>query len=188
MRLQDENQLEVKISLPESLVRSINKNDEVASRDAISAFAMFEGNSGKKFPLTINELSSKADPQTQTFDVTLSMEPPKDFPVLPGMTTTVAIDFSRIINVDIVHWIPARAVVAESDLNAQIWILDPATMKVNSRKVTIGRMSGTKIEIKQGLVGGEEIVSVGASYLAEDMEVSRMIQSEQAVPRADDPV
>ncbi|ARN74244.1 efflux RND transporter periplasmic adaptor subunit [Oceanicoccus sagamiensis] len=188
MRLQDENELEVKVSLPESLVRSIRKTGEVAARDAVTSYAVFEGNGGTQFPLAIKELSSKADPQTQTFSVTLSMASPSEFPVLPGMTTTVSMDFSKIINVDIVHWIPARAVVAESDLNAQIWILDPASMTVKSRKVTIGRMSGSKIEIKQGLIGGEEIISVGASYLAEDMKVTRMIQSEQAVPRADDPV
>ncbi len=188
MRLQDENELEVKVALPESLVRSINKQTEMESRELVKAFASFEGNAGSKFPLFIKELSSKADPQTQTFEVTLGMQPPSGFPVLPGMTTTVMMDFSRVINVDVVHWIPARAVVAESDLNAQIWILDPASMTVKSRKVQIGRMSGTKIEIKQGLSGGEEVISVGASYLAEDMKVSRMMQSEQAVPRADDPV
>ena len=48
-------------------------------------------------------------------------------------------------------------------------------------------MSGRNIEVSSGLDGGEEIVSVGAAYLAEGMKVSRMIQTEQAAPRADDP-
>ena len=48
-------------------------------------------------------------------------------------------------------------------------------------------MSGGNIEVNSGLVGGEEIVSVGAAYLADGMQVSRMILTEQAEPRADDP-
>jgi hypothetical protein len=43
------------------------------------------------------------------------------------------------------------------------------------------------IEVNDGLEGGEEIVSVGAPYLAEGMRVTRMLASEQAEPRADDP-
>ncbi len=48
-------------------------------------------------------------------------------------------------------------------------------------------MHGDRIAITSGLQGGEEIVAVGASYMAQGMKVSRMKQSEQAVPRADDP-
>ena len=48
-------------------------------------------------------------------------------------------------------------------------------------------MSGDLIEISDGLEGGEEIVSVGAPYLSEGMKVTRMLQTEQAQPRADDP-
>jgi hypothetical protein len=43
------------------------------------------------------------------------------------------------------------------------------------------------IEISDGLKGGEEIVSVGAPYLAEGMRVTRMAATEQAVPRENDP-
>jgi multidrug efflux pump subunit AcrA (membrane-fusion protein) len=68
-----------------------------------------------------------------------------------------------------------------------VWILDSDSMTVTSRSVTIGRMSEGAIEVQSGLNGGEEIVSVGAPYLAEGMRVSRMPLTEQAVPRADDP-
>jgi hypothetical protein len=38
-----------------------------------------------------------------------------------------------------------------------------------------------------GLSAGDEIIAVGAPYLAEGIKVTRMAQSEQAIPRADDP-
>ena len=77
--------------------------------------------------------------------------------------------------------------LAAHSMGYRVWVLDPDTMTVSSREVRIGRMTSNKIEILEGLYGGEEIVSVGAAYLAEGMRVSRMIQTEQAVPRADDP-
>ena len=53
--------------------------------------------------------------------------------------------------------------------------------------LSIGRISGGMIEIIDGLRGGEEIVAVGAPYLAEGMRVTRMALTEQAVPRDSDP-
>jgi multidrug efflux pump subunit AcrA (membrane-fusion protein) len=61
-------------------------------------------------------------------------------------------------------------------------------MTVSARAVVIGRMTGDQVEVTEGLSGGEEIVAVGAPYLAEGMKVSRMVVTEQAVPRADDPL
>ena len=68
-----------------------------------------------------------------------------------------------------------------------MWVLDGASMTVSSQAVVIGRMSGRMLEVTGGLNGGEEIVSVGAPYLAEGMKVTRMARTEQAQPRADDP-
>jgi len=190
--LQDVNNLQVKIDLPESLLRSIRPGPKEAdasneSRD-ITAFATFEGKTDQPFALSLREISTRADPKTQTFEVTFDMAAPKDFIVLPGMTATVLIDFSaRLQNADTTQWVPLNAVVADSTLGARVWILDPQTMTVSSTGVEVGRMQGDQIEITSGLSGGEEIVSVGASYLAEGMQVTRMKPSEQAVPRADDP-
>ena len=153
----------------------------------VEAHASFEGKAGDKFPLKIKEVATKADPQTQTFRVTFTMPQPKDFAVLPGMTANVVLDLSRVISTDSAKWVPSTAVVADSGLDARVWVLDGETMTVSARPVTIGRMSGRNIEVSAGLDGGEEIVSVGAAYLAEGMQVSRMIQTEQAAPRADDP-
>ena len=81
-----------------------------------------------------------------------------------------------------------RAVQADNGLEPRVWVLDPASMTVSSRAVEVGRMSGRSIQVTSGLDGGEEIVSVGAPYLAEGMRVTRMKMTEQAEPRADDPL
>jgi RND family efflux transporter MFP subunit len=184
--LQDVTTLQVKIDLPESLVRGLRGN--TPDEPPVPVYATFEGQNDRRLPLTLAEVSTRADPQTQTFEVTFNMAPPEGFVVLPGMTATVTADLSsRLIEAGGSHWVPVSAVVADSDLGSRVWVLDPATMTVRGVAVEVGGMQGDQVELRSGLAGGEEIVSIGASYLAEGMRVSRMATGEQAVPRAGDP-
>lgn len=192
--LQNVNALDVIINLPESLVRSIRGNsqvedfeEEVETRRKLPAWVSFGDRADTQFPLKIKEIATKADDQTQTYQVTFTMSSPEDFTVLPGMTASVSVDFADIIVSDGAQWVPVRAVQADTGLAPRVWVLDPDTMTVSSREVSIGRMSQGRIEIIGGLEGGEEIVEVGAPYLAEGMRVTRMAKAEQAIPRADDP-
>ncbi len=193
--LQNIDQLDVIIDLPESVVRSVHASprrdlnptqDEEISR--IKAYARFEGRSDTRFPLRPKEVATQADPQTQTFRATFTMDAPTGFTVLPGMTANVTLDLTGAVDREGIKWVPARAVQADSGLKPLVWVLEPDTMTVASRAVEVGRMSGRMIQIFSGLEGGEEIVAVGAPYLAEDMKVTRMAQTEQAVPRDDDPL
>lgn len=193
--LQNIEELDVIINLPESVVRSVRgkvraegdlRTGETAG--TVYAYAQFEGRSSEQFILRPKEIATKADDQTQTFRATFTMDAPTDFPALPGMTANVVMDLSGVVSDDAVKWVPARAVQADSAMAPRVWILDPESMTVSSRSVELGRMSGRSIQVFSGLNGGEEIVSVGAPYLAEGMRVTRMIQTEQAEPRADDPL
>jgi RND family efflux transporter MFP subunit len=195
--LQNIDQLDVIIDLPESVVRSIRgsvrgeRNRDIAHGDMarpIQAYARFEGRSDEQFPLQPKEIATQADQQTQTFRATLTMDAPETFTVLPGMTASVTLDMSQVVDKEGIKWVPVRAVQADSGLEARVWELDPDTMTVSARSVEIGRMSGRMIEVVDGLEGGEEIVAVGAPYLAEGMKVTRMRRTEQAVPREDDPI
>jgi RND family efflux transporter MFP subunit len=193
MWLQNIDQLDIVINLPESVVRSVRGGvsrevgDGGHTDPAVRATAQFEGRGDQTFPLRPREIATKADPQTQTFRATFTMAAPTKFTVLPGMTATVLLDLSKLVTYESVKWVPARAVQADSGLNPRVWLLDPETMTVSSRPVSIGRLSGSMIEITDGLAGGEEIVAVGAPYLAQGMRVTRMADTEQAVPRAGDP-
>jgi RND family efflux transporter MFP subunit len=192
--LQNIDQLDVVINLPESVVRSVRggvKKETVGgvghTEPAVRARVQFEGRGDQTFELTPKEIATKADAQTQTYRATFTMAAPTRFTVLPGMTATVMLDLTELVSQDSVKWVPERAVQADSGLNPRVWVLDPATMTVTSHEVAIGRMSGGMIEVSDGLAGGEEIVAVGAPYLAEGMAVTRMAIGEQAVPRANDP-
>lgn len=190
--LQDVQSLQVKIDVPEAMIRSLKPPAEThASGEAneeVRAFASFEGQGDRRFPLTFREISTRADPQSQTFEVTFDMPAPEDFIVLPGMTAAVTVNLSdRIVDQGGRVWVPVDAVVADSELIARVWVLDAQAMTVSSIAVEVGRMEGSRIEVVAGLQGGEEIVSVGAAYLSEGMPVFRMETTEQAVPRSGDP-
>lgn len=194
MWLQNIDELDITINLPESVVRSVRggvSKETVGgaghTEPAVRATAQFEGRADQTFTLTPKEIATKADAQTQTYRATFTMPAPTNFTVLPGMTATVALDLSELVTYEKVKWVPARSVQANSGLQPRIWVLDPQTMTVSAKDVSIGRMSGSMIEITDGLSGGEEIVSVGAPYLAEGMQVTRMAVTEQALPRAGDP-
>lgn len=189
------DKLDVIIDLPESVVRSVSVNvpDDVSLGDSpklkpLRAWATFEGRPEHKFPLTPREITTKADSQTRTYKATFTMDSPDNFAVLPGMTTSVELDLSSLMGPSSSKWVPVRAVQADSALRPRVWVLDPETMTVSSREVTLGRMAGDMIEVTGGLAGGEEIISVGAPYLSEGMQVTRMQASEQAQPRPGDPV
>ena len=190
-QIQNVDQLDVAIDLPENLVRSLRREsqdieDEAERASKVKALATFD-NRQDQFELEFKEVATKADSATQTFRVTFTMSQPKTFNVLPGMTADVVLDLTQLVDSDSAKWVPISAVVADNELDARVWVLDGQSMTVSEHPVKIGRMSGRNIEVVEGLEGGEEIVSVGAAYLADGMKVSRMLLSEQAAPRADDP-
>ncbi|MCL1123775.1 efflux RND transporter periplasmic adaptor subunit [Shewanella surugensis] len=185
--LQGVNSLDVVINIPESIVRNLRASAVEERKRNLTVYAEFDGKKEHHFPLQVKEIATKADPDTQTFQVRLTMPSPNVFTVLPGMTVSVVIDFSKFTQAEPVFWIPSSAVVANSVLGSQVWVLDPDTMTVSAKAVKVGRMKRDQIQVTEGLSGNEEIVAVGAAYLAQGMTVSRMPQSEQAIPRTGEP-
>lgn len=190
--LQDTDLLDVIIAMPESVIRSVTRggeddlsNDslEESSAQRVLAMASFDNRPDVSFGLQVKEIATRADPDTQTFALTFSMRQPKEFTVLPGMTAQVEIDFSELLTSDAVTWVPSRAVQADATLKPRVFVLDPQSMQVNSLRVETGRVSGDMIEVLSGLSGGEEIVAVGAGYLSDGMQVTRMSGGEQAISR-----
>ena len=81
--LQDLSQIEVVVDVPETLAAQIRKG---YAPDVAARFACAQD---KTFPLTLKEFSTKADPQTLTYQAVLVMPRPQGVSILPGMTATV---------------------------------------------------------------------------------------------------
>ncbi len=174
--LEDVSSLKLIVDVPENLMIAIDKRNK-NERDI---YATFDAIDGKKFPLKISEVSTKADPTTKTFRVTMVMDAPEGYNILPGMTATVS---SRMLenesNTALSTALPVSAIVADANKQSIVWVVDEKTMTVSPKPVTTGLMRGDTILV-DGLKGGERIVTAGAAFLRENMKVTLLQTSEQA--------
>lgn len=174
--LEDVSALKIKIDVPENLIILLNKGP----RDKRKLTAEFININNVEFPLIFVEATTKADPNTKTFKVTLKMDAPANYNILPGMTATVFAEMfpSETANSAAIA-IPVSAVISNNDKQATVWVVDEDNMTVNSKSVTPGLMIGDMMQVT-GLDSGERIVIAGASFLRKDMKVSLMDTGEQA--------
>lgn len=173
--LEDVSSLKIKIDVPENLMILINKNG--GDRDL---FAVFDNISDQQFPLSFIEANTKADPNTKTFKVTLKMENPEDYNVLPGMTATVYAEmFPDESPSKTAIAVPVSAVISNNEKQATVWVVDEASMTVKPKKVTPGIMIGDAMQV-EGLAPGDRVVIAGAPFLRNDMKVTLLETGDQA--------
>ncbi len=187
--LQNVDRLEVKFDVPESIIRGLRASRKERGKDArhgARVFATFVDQPGREYPLVFKEISTKADPQTQTFEATYLMDQWEKGVVLPGMTASVTVDLAGYVDTAMVVTVPVSAVVGDYKLAPQVWAVDESSMTVSPRAVKIGRLGGIEIEVLEGLEPGTRIVTAGTPFLAEGMKVRLMPDVEQAEPRAED--
>jgi RND family efflux transporter MFP subunit len=168
LSLQDLSKVEIVIDLPENILASTKRGD------VVQLYATFQSAPGENFPLQIKEVSAQADPRTQTYRATLSMDQPETIRVLPGMTAQVHLEgrTNNIANGDY-FIIPAIAVVTGDGPEQHVWVVDQNDLTVHKRIVKVGAVTGQKdIEILGGLKAGEMIAITGITQLREGMQVT----------------
>ena len=184
--LNDNEILEVKFDLPENLILRIQRIEGISSmeqsamKQKIPVVALFQSQADKEYPLTFKEMSTKADASTQTFSITYTMPKPTNVIILPGMTATVKVDLSKVIERNDVFYLPVSAVVADVALQGTVWIVNEKTMQVEPISVKVGTMRGNSIEIKEGLDVGQRVVIAGVPFLYKGLKVTLMKDFEQA--------
>ncbi|MDD2453094.1 MAG: efflux RND transporter periplasmic adaptor subunit [Synergistaceae bacterium] len=159
--LQDLQSLEVSISVPERLVAMTGKTDfgRISAR--------FSAIPEKRFPLVYKEASASADPQTQTYPVTFSLEKPEEITVLPGMTVDVIVS-GLGHSADIPLEVPSEAVFAKEGTEHYVWkIVGSDSLTVSAVPVSVGGFRENMAEIRGDLGPGDRIVTAGASFLLE---------------------
>jgi len=174
--LEDVSALKIKIDVPENLMILINRSQDGKR----NLRAVFDNISNQEFPLSFLETATKADPNTKTFKVTLRMNSPEKYNVLPGMTATVYAEmFSEETSSDITFALPVSAVISDNEKQATVWVIDEKTMTANPVQVTPGLMVGDTMQVT-GLNPGARIVIAGAPFLRKNMKVTLLETGEQA--------
>ena len=164
--LQMIDRLEILIAVPELLVPRFRESK------AVTVFAEFDATPGNQYPLKVKEFSTEADPATQTYQVVLTLDKPKEANILPGMTAKVTASTKEGSEKGSSIIIPAIAVLNGADKQNYVWLFDRNSQTVTKKPVQIGQLEGTKsILIEKGLEGGEELVVAGITKLHDGMKV-----------------
>jgi membrane fusion protein, multidrug efflux system len=162
--LEDITRLEVRIQLPEQDVVRLPAGESMLGAEVGNV--SFEALPGRQFPVTVKELETRADPQTNTYRVVLSLPRPEEGSILPGMSANF-VPNEEVVEIRPAYFLPVGALQATPDGASFVWVLDPLHATVQRRPVLIGSLSGRSIQVLEGLSVGDRVVIAGAAYLAE---------------------
>lgn len=172
LHLQSDNVLTISFQLPESMIAHLNTDAE-----DYQPTITFDTNPGKTYLASYKEHSTEADPKTLSYEVKLEMDMPADFNVLPGMTANVAMDM-RIISTAILpdYQIPSSAVFSSDTQNTDsdvrnVWKIDPESYTAHLAEVKVGQLTSAGIEVFDGLMPGDIIITAGITNIREGMKV-----------------
>lgn len=158
--------LDVVIDVPEPIViRSVYDKSQPPK-----TVVRFDSLPGVEMPVVFREVSTEADPQTQTFQATFSLEETGEYTVLPGMSANLVAE-RRDTAESHAFLVPPLAVTANVEGGQQVWLFDPATGTVSPKTVGVGQLRDDGLEILSGLSEGDQIVVAGISQLTPGMRV-----------------
>lgn len=159
--------LDVVIDVPEPLVlRSTGGRESIPT-----AVVRFDAMNGVELPIELREVSTEADPQTQTFRIVFSLEDSGGYTVLPGMSAVLVAQRASAVDGSPVYVLPPLAVATQTDGTRYVWLFDPETSRVRQQPVEVGLLRNDGLEILGGLSTGDQIVVAGLSQLKPDMQV-----------------
>jgi multidrug efflux system membrane fusion protein len=163
--LQNLSEVEILVNLPETVI------EEARRAGNVKVEARFESLPEKAFPLTLKEVTTLSDPQTQTYATKFRMDRPSGATLLPGMTAEVRITLGAQAPTGkggpVLFSVPSISVMPKQGEVQSVWIVDEKTKAVHSVPVTVVGFEGDKAIISGDLQVGTRIVVAGANFLQE---------------------
>jgi RND family efflux transporter MFP subunit len=163
VRIIDNSRIEMVVNIPESLISYVPgvKNITVT----------FDPYPDHFIPAQVKEISAEASESTRTYPVTLIMDQPDDFKILPGMAGKAVGEPPEGLIISTAE-IPVSAVFSrEESPKSYVWVIDEQAQKVTRREVKTGELTDHGIEIEEGLEPGEWIATAGVHYLVDGQKV-----------------
>lgn len=119
---------------------------------------------------TVREMAAMADPVTRTYLVKLALDPAVGGALPLGATLNVR-SSEEAVGVASAIKLPTSALRQEGPGTA-VWVLDEATMTVNSQAVQLGPVDGNEVVVSSGLKLGQKVVSAGVHVLTPGQKVT----------------
>ena len=166
VELADTSALDVVIDVPESVWISAF---QTKTMNLATIKARFESLPNVLIPVRVKEYQTNANAETQTYEVTMTMDNQADLGIQPGMTAEIvgSIEPGRTKKSVAV---PFSSVTGEDGGDKYVWVLDNENT-VSRREVEVGRIVNDMFRVESGLAAGDVIVTAGVNYLREGQKV-----------------
>ncbi|RLE19076.1 MAG: hypothetical protein DRJ65_20670, partial [Acidobacteria bacterium] len=158
--------IEVLIDVPEREVAELTRK---APKGILIRFEAVAG--GEEIPARVKEFATQADPQTQTFQVTLQLDGEPSADLLPGMTASVQWLTGNANGNDEAIVVPLGSVLTDDTGQTSVWRVDPGTMKITRVPVTTGALTKSGLAIAEGLDVSDQILAAGVHFVTEGQRV-----------------
>ncbi|PID72528.1 MAG: hypothetical protein CSB34_01590 [Desulfobulbus propionicus] len=174
----DLSRIEVVTHIPENLVArvGIEEIERIQVR--------FDVDQQTWYPAEMKEHSMQSDPVSRTYDIVVSLEPPKELEILPGMTATV--EFERLRGADDrdpVYVVPAASVLGGNNGESYVWVIPEQSGHPEKVQVELGALTNDGMEIVGGLGGNERVATAAIHTLLEDMLVRPAREGKEGLDR-----
>lgn len=143
----------------------------VAEQDCFTDYALvIPGLNNLRLTGALQGIGPSALSSANTYPITVTVRPPADAGLRPGMNGLLQITVRRRDQERFVQ-IPFSAVTTDAAGQSRVWIVDEKTGTVQERKVNLGNVTATGIEVKKGLDAGEWVVTAGLLQLRPGQKV-----------------
>ncbi|MHC4132072.1 MAG: efflux RND transporter periplasmic adaptor subunit [Planctomycetota bacterium] len=168
LRLLDTSRIEMKIDIPEQLIMLVRYVKDIK--------VSFDAFPGKKVAAEIKEIGTEASATTRTYPVTVIMDQPQDFTILPGMTGQVRgrPDIEAPLSEQGVQVLGSA--VFEKNGKEYVWVLDEAANTVMQQQVEMRGVNAQGVFV-EGIEPGQLVVTAGVHYLSEGQNVRLLDES-----------
>jgi RND family efflux transporter MFP subunit len=123
---------------------------------------------GQPLKGTVRELAASADPVTRTYAVKLALDASERLPL--GATVNVLAAHLPGSQPAVIK-LPTSALRQEGQ-GTVVWVLDEASMTVNTQAVEVSMVDGNEVVIQSGLKPGQKVVSAGVHVLSPGQKVT----------------
>ena len=174
--IQDISELEVVVNVPEQDWLRAKPGLTLAQQtERANPEVSLSSLPGRSFPAAITEVAAAADPVTRTFAARARFEPPDDIIILPGMSATVTVTIAE--DVAATHTtvlVPDNAGIGGDDGGSYVWKIGGEPLSASLAPVTVGQLSGSEVQILEGLETDDRIAVSGVQHLTEGMLVREL--------------
>lgn len=176
LQLQDNDRLEVHFSVPESLVSQLMRIRDPKALQDYCGRVHFARHPEETFRACHKEFEATPDPLTRTYPVVFTLDPIDAFTVLPGMTVSIELDFTRFLRAEARTGlsIPVEALF-EHEGATWVWRVDE-DMRARLTAVTPARLAGDRVLIAEGLESGDRVIAAGVGFVREGMQVRPFVK------------